>query len=96
MRSLFALPIAAGFPQVIVYLALAGALAAALAALASSLVAIAAILAEDIVHGLPDETAPDARPHRHGARRPAGGGLRDAPGWPSRRRPTRCSCSCGR
>ena len=31
---LFALPIAAGFPQVIVYLALAGALAAALAALA--------------------------------------------------------------
>ena len=43
----------------LVYLALAGALAAALAALASSLVAIAAILAEDVVHGLPDETAPD-------------------------------------
>ena len=58
--ALFALPIAAGFPQVIVYLALAGALAAALAALASSLVAIAAILAEDVVHGLPNETAPDA------------------------------------
>jgi cation/acetate symporter len=57
---LFALPIAAGFPQVIVYLALAGALAAALAALASSLVAIGGILAEDIVYGLPDETAPDA------------------------------------
>ena len=56
---LFALPIAAGFPQVIVYLALAGALAAALAALASSLLAIGAILAEDIVYGLPDETAPD-------------------------------------
>ncbi len=57
---LFALPIAAGFPQVVVYLALAGALAAALAALASSLVAIAGILAEDIVYGLPDETAPES------------------------------------
>ena len=44
----------------VVYLALAGALAAALAALASSLLAIAAILAEDIVYGLPDETAPEA------------------------------------
>ena len=43
----------------LVYLALAGALAAALAALAASLVAIAAILAEDVVHGLPNETAPD-------------------------------------
>ena len=58
--ALFALPIAAGFPQAVVYLALAGALAAAMAALASSLVAIAAILAEDIVHGLPNETAPEA------------------------------------
>lgn len=58
--TLFALPIAAGFPQVVVYLALAGALAAALAALASSLVAIAAILAEDIVYGLPNETVPEA------------------------------------
>jgi cation/acetate symporter len=57
---LFALPIAAGFPQVVVYLALAGALAAGLAALASSLVAIAGILAEDIVYGLPDETAPES------------------------------------
>ena len=57
---LFALPIAAGFPQVIVYLALAGALAAALAALASSLAAIGSILAEDVVYGLPDETAPEA------------------------------------
>ena len=52
-RSLFALPIAAGFPQVLVYLALAGALAAALAALAPSLVAIAAILAEDVVTACP-------------------------------------------
>jgi cation/acetate symporter len=57
---LFALPIAAGLPQVAVYLALAGALAAALAALAASLVAIAGILAEDIVYGLPDETAPES------------------------------------
>ena len=58
--TLFALPIAAGFPQVLVYLSLAGALAAALAALASSLVTIGAILAEDVIHGLPNETAPDA------------------------------------
>jgi cation/acetate symporter len=58
--ALFALPIAAGFPQVVVYLALAGALAAALAALASCLMAIAAILGEDVVYGLPNETAPEA------------------------------------
>jgi cation/acetate symporter len=58
--TLFALPIAAGFPQVLVYLALAGALAAALAALASSLVTAAAIVAEDVIYGLPNETAPDA------------------------------------
>ena len=57
---LFALPIAAGLPQVLVYLALAGALAAALAALAASLVALAAILSEDVVHGLPNETVPDS------------------------------------
>jgi cation/acetate symporter len=57
---LFALPIAMGLPQALVHLALAGALAAALAALASSLIAIAAILAEDVVHGLTNETAPDA------------------------------------
>ena len=58
--TLFALPIAAAFPQVLVYLSLAGALAAALAALASSLVTIAAIVAEDVIHGLPNETAPDS------------------------------------
>ena len=57
--ALFALPIAAGMPQVIAYLALAGGLAAALAALASSLLAIAAIMAEDVVHGLPNETGTD-------------------------------------
>ena len=57
---LFALPVAAGMPQVIVYLALAGALAAAMAALAASMVAAAAILSEDVVHGLPNETVPDS------------------------------------
>jgi cation/acetate symporter len=57
---LFALPIAMGLPQVLVYLALAGALAAALAALASSLVALAAILAEDVLHGLKGEMVSDA------------------------------------
>jgi cation/acetate symporter len=46
---LFALPIAAGFPQVLVYLALIGALAAALAALTASLFAMAAIVAEDVM-----------------------------------------------
>jgi cation/acetate symporter len=58
--TLFALSFAAGFPQVLVYLALAGALAAALAALAAALVAAAAILSEDIVHGLRPETAPES------------------------------------
>jgi cation/acetate symporter len=57
--AIFSLPIAVGLPQVVVYLALAGALAAAMAALASSLVALAAILAEDILHGLPNEAAPE-------------------------------------
>jgi cation/acetate symporter len=53
---LFALPIAARLPQVLVYLALAGALAAALAALASALHAVAAIFSEDVVHGLAGES----------------------------------------
>lgn len=44
----------------IVYLALAGALAAAMAALAASLMAIASILSEDVVHGLSGETASEA------------------------------------
>lgn len=57
--ALFALPYAAGFPLVLVYLALAGGLAAALAALASALIAAAAMVAEDIVHGLQPELAPD-------------------------------------
>ena len=57
--ALFALPYAAGFPQVLVYLALAGALAAALAALSAALTAASAILAEDVVYGLRHEVAPD-------------------------------------
>ena len=55
--ALFALPYAAGFPQALVYLALAGALAAALAALGAALTAAAAILSEDVVHGLQPDTA---------------------------------------
>ena len=58
--TLFALPYAAGFPQALVYLALAGALAAALAALAAALMSTAAILSEDVVHGLQPEMAPDS------------------------------------
>jgi cation/acetate symporter len=54
---LFALAYAAGFPQVLVYLSLAGGLAAALLALASALMASAAIVSEDIVHGLRAEPA---------------------------------------
>ena len=66
---LFSLSFAAGFPQALVYLALAGALAAALAALAAALVASAALLSEDIVHGLQSEAASDAS--RIGATRAA-------------------------
>ncbi len=44
----------------LVYLALAGALAAALAALAAALMSTAAILSEDVVHGLQPEMAPDS------------------------------------
>jgi cation/acetate symporter len=57
--TLFALPYAAGFPQVLVYLALAGALAAAMAALAAALITAAAILSEDVVHGLQPGMATD-------------------------------------
>jgi cation/acetate symporter len=56
---LFALPIAAGFPQVLIHLALVGALAASLTALGAALAAVSAIIAEDLVHRLPNETAPD-------------------------------------
>lgn len=58
--ALFSLPIAAGLPQVLVYLAIVGALAAALAALAASLMAAAAIVSEDLVIAVIDEEAPDA------------------------------------
>jgi cation/acetate symporter len=54
---LFALSYAAGFPQVLAYLALAGGLAAALLALTSALLASAAIVSEDVVHGLRAEPA---------------------------------------
>ncbi|RTL65660.1 MAG: sodium:solute symporter [Hyphomicrobiales bacterium] len=57
--ALFSLPIAAGYPQTIVYLGLAGALAAAMAALASSMMAAASILSEDVVISLVDTEAPD-------------------------------------
>jgi cation/acetate symporter len=56
---LFALPIAAGYPQVLIYLSLLGALAAALAALSASLFALAAIVAEDVVRASPVEVASD-------------------------------------
>ncbi len=59
--TLFALPLAAGFPQVLVYLSLAGALAAALAALGSALMTIAGIVAEDVIHGLTGDTAADTQ-----------------------------------
>jgi cation/acetate symporter len=55
----FALSFAAGFPQVLVYLSLAGALAAALAALAAGILSGASILSEDIVHGLQAEPPSD-------------------------------------
>jgi len=51
---LFSLPIAAGYPQVLVYLALIGGLAAALAALSATLFALAALLAEDVLRGDPE------------------------------------------
>lgn len=57
--TLFALPLAAGFPQVLVLLALAGALAAALAALAAGLVAIASIATEDVLHSETGDSTPD-------------------------------------
>lgn len=49
---LFAIPLAAKFPVIVLYLALAGAIAAAIATAAATAYALAAILSEDIVHGL--------------------------------------------
>ncbi len=56
---LFSLSFAAGFPQAFVYLALAGAFAAALAALAAALMGCSALMSEDVVHGLRAEVPPD-------------------------------------
>jgi cation/acetate symporter len=75
----FALSYAAGFPQVMVYLSLAGAVAAALAALAAGLLAGAGILSEDIVHGLRAEPASDGG--RIGTARAALAGLAIVAGW---------------
>jgi cation/acetate symporter len=57
--ALFALPIASGYPQVLVYLSLGGALAAALAALAAGLLTTANMLSEDVVHGRTGEVMSD-------------------------------------
>jgi cation/acetate symporter len=75
----FALSYAAGFPSVLVYLSLAGAVAAALGALAASLLTGANILSEDIVHGLRAEPASDSS--RIGTARVALGGLTFLAGW---------------
>lgn len=58
---LFALPIAAGFPAVVLYMALAGAIAAALLGASAAVVAVSNILAEDGVGGLVWEPAPGMR-----------------------------------
>ena len=58
---LFALPIAAGFPAVALYMALAGAVAAALLGASAAIVAIGNMLAEDGVGGLVWEPAPNVR-----------------------------------
>jgi cation/acetate symporter len=58
---LFALPIAGGYPAVMLYLALAGALAATVAAASLAIVALGHVLAEDILGGFKWEPAPDRR-----------------------------------
>jgi cation/acetate symporter len=75
----FALSYAAGFPRVLVYLSLAGAVAAAMGALAASLLAGANILSEDVVHGLRTEPVTDSG--RMGTARAALGGLTFVAGW---------------
>lgn len=57
---LYAVPTTANFPQVVHYLVLAGAIAAALAAAAATTFALAAILAEDVYEGLKWEPSEDA------------------------------------
>lgn len=55
---LYALPIAAGFPPVMIYFAMAGVLAAALAATMSTITCIGHIIAEDVVEGLRWQSPP--------------------------------------
>ena len=54
---LFALPLAAGLPKAYVYLAMTGAIAAALVAAGATAVSLAAVLGEDVVQGLTWEPA---------------------------------------
>lgn len=54
---LFALPIAHGFPSVFLYLALAGAFAAAVAAVSLSSLSLGTLLSEDLINGLKAEPA---------------------------------------
>lgn len=56
---LYAVPLATGFPAVVHYLVLAGAIAAALAAAATTAFALSAILAEDVLGGFKWEPASD-------------------------------------
>lgn len=53
-----ALPMAAGLPSVILYVVLAGAIAAALAAIGATVIALANILTEDVFYGMSWEPAP--------------------------------------
>ncbi len=56
--AIFALPIASGFPRVLTYLAMTGALAAALAAIASGIMTVGATISEDVVTGLRNAPLP--------------------------------------
>lgn len=56
---LFSLPVAAGFPNAFLYLAVAGGLALALAAASATAALLGAIIAEDVVGGLTFEAQPD-------------------------------------
>jgi cation/acetate symporter len=58
---LFALPLAAGFPAVVLHMALAGVVAAALLGASAAIVAIGSMMAEDGVGGLVWEPAPQVR-----------------------------------
>ena len=58
---LFALPLAGGFSAVVLYMALAGAVAAALLGASAAIAAIGNMLAEDGVGGLVSEPAPQMR-----------------------------------